>query len=157
MKTMKLTKRPTRNVLLAALMTTSLLLALSIDGVVTSAQSGFEGDYDLSFGTNGYTVDQEDVDPSASDEYQSLFFTGELLPDGSIIAGGRYVDNAPRGDFYMRKFNASGAVVTTFGTNGLVRTSFHYRHDGVGGNDTPQVFESSAGRQNRLCRSMYYA
>ncbi|HWS99557.1 MAG TPA: Calx-beta domain-containing protein [Pyrinomonadaceae bacterium] len=138
---MRLTTKSARNALVAALMAASLIFALSIDGVVSSAQSGFEGDYDLSFGTNGYTVDQEDVDPAAADEYQSLFYTGELLPNGSIIAGGRYVDNAPRGDFYLRKFTSTGAVDTSFGTNGLVRTSFNYRHDGVGGNDTPQVLK----------------
>lgn len=141
MKTMRLTKKSTRNALLAALMTASLLLALSVDGVVTSAQEGFEGDYDLSFATNGYYVDQEDVDPAAADEYQSLFYTGELLPDGSIIAGGSYVSTTPSGDFYLRKFNAAGDVVTTFGSNGLVRTNFHTRHDGVPGSDTPQVLK----------------
>ncbi|HYG80904.1 MAG TPA: carboxypeptidase regulatory-like domain-containing protein, partial [Pyrinomonadaceae bacterium] len=138
---MRLTKKSTRNALVAALMTATLIFALSTDGVVTSAQSGFEGDYDLSFATNGYYVDPENVDPAAADEFQTLFYTGELLPDGSIIAGGRYVNTTPSGDFYLRKFNASGAVVTTFGSNGLVRTNFNSRFDGVPGNDTPSVLK----------------
>ncbi len=141
MKTMKPTKKSTRNMLLAALMTASLIFALSIDGVVSSAQSGFEGDYDLSFGTNGYTVDQEDVDPSINDEYQSLFYTGELLPDGSIIAGGQYVDHNVRGDFYLRKFTPTGAINTSFGTNGFVRTNFYAGVEGAVGRDAPQVLK----------------
>ena len=138
---MQLTETYKRNALLAALITASLLLALSIGTVATRAQSGFEGDYDLSFGTNGYTVDPENVDPAANDEFQTLFYTGELLPDGSIIAGGRYVNTTPSGDFYLRKFTASGAVVTSFGSNGFVRTNFHSRFDGVPGNDTPYVLK----------------
>ena len=79
--------------------------------------------------------------PPATDTNDTHFYTGELLPDGSIIAGGRHSNTALRGDFYIRKFTASGAVDTSFGTNGFVRTNFHLRNDGVDGNDTPQILK----------------
>ena len=88
MKTVRLTRKSTRNALLAALMTASLILALSIDGVVSSAQSGFEGDYDLSFAANGYFVNRQDPGPSATGDQNRQFKTGDVMSDESIVVGG---------------------------------------------------------------------
>ena len=135
--------RTKRNNLLAALTAASLLLALLWAGG-SSAQGGFVGDYDTAFSPpDGYYVDPEVVDATEHDgAVQTLFFTGGLLPDGSVIAGGRHVNrNRSNGDFYLRKFTPSGAVDTTFGTGGFVRTTFHTRYDGVPGNDLPQVLK----------------
>ncbi len=136
---MKLAKTSTSNSLVAVLTAFSLLLAM-IGGVRhASAQSTFVGDYDTNFAAPlGYYIDPQNPVPPANDTNDTHFYTGELLPDGSIIAGGRHVDQAPRGDFYMRKFTSSGAVDASFGTNGFVRTNFHTRSDGVAGNDIPQ-------------------
>jgi uncharacterized delta-60 repeat protein len=139
---MKLTKTSTRNSFVAALTAASLLLAM-IGGVrPASAQSTFVGNYDTSFAAPlGYYVDPENPVTPAGGTYQTYFHTGELLPDGSIIAGGRHVDNAPKGDFYLRKFTASGAVETSFGTGGYVRTNFHTGLNGLTGSDTPSVLK----------------
>ncbi|HYG83148.1 MAG TPA: Calx-beta domain-containing protein [Pyrinomonadaceae bacterium] len=137
---MTLTKKSTRNALLAGLVTAALILALSVGGVVTRAQSGFEGDYDLSFATNGYYVDPEDPVPTV-DDYQTVFGSGALLPDGSIITGGRH-NNGSKGAFYLRKFTPTGAVDAAFGMNGLVRTTFYfgvYRQIVEASSDSPQV------------------
>jgi hypothetical protein len=141
-KTMKLAKTSTRNSLVAALTAASLLLAM-IGGVrPASAQSTFVGDYDTGFAAPlGYYIDPQNPVPPATDTNDTHFYTGELLADGSIIAGGRHVNTAGRGDFYLRKFTASGAVDTSFGTNGFVRTNFHLRNDGVDGNELPQVLK----------------
>ena len=70
-----------------------------------SAEPTYIGDFDTSFAAPlGYYVDPENPVTPASDTFQTYFHTGELLPDGSIIAGGRHVDNRPKGDFYLRKF-----------------------------------------------------
>lgn len=86
---MKLAKTSTRNGFIAALTAAAaLLLAMIGGGRPASAQSTFVGEYDTSFAApKGYYVDPQDVDPTIDDN-QTLFFTGGLLPNGSIIAGG---------------------------------------------------------------------
>jgi len=139
---MKLAKTSTRNSLVAALTAASLLLAMIVGLRPASAQSTFVGAYDTSFAAPlGYYVDPQNPVPPANDTNDTHFYTGELLPNGSVIAGGRHVNTALRGDFYLRKFTASGAVDTSFGTNGFVRTNFHTRSDGVDGNDSGQVLK----------------
>ncbi len=139
---MKLAKTSTRNSLVAALTAASLSLAMIGSVRPASAQSTFVGAYDTSFASPlGYYLDPQNPVPPATDTNDTHFYTGELLADGSIIAGGRHVNTALRGDFYLRKFTASGAVDTSFGTNGFVRTNFHLRNDGVDGNDTPQILK----------------
>lgn len=120
------------------------LFVLMILGNVQNAfaQFTFMGDYDRTFAAPlGYYIDPQNPTAPATDTADTIFFTGGLLPDGSIIAGGRHGDNDARGDFYLRKFTASGAIDTSFGTNGFVRTNFHSQFDGVPGNDTPQVLK----------------
>ena len=121
----------------------ALLLAITLTlSQNASAQFTFMGDYDRTFNSPlGYYIDPQNPVPPATDTNDTHFYTGELLADGSIIAGGRHVNTALRGDFYLRKFTASGAVDTSFGTNGFVRTNFHLRNDGVDGNDTPQILK----------------
>ncbi|HEX8737591.1 MAG TPA: hypothetical protein VF721_19820, partial [Pyrinomonadaceae bacterium] len=107
-----------------------------------SAQFTFVGDYDKTFAAPlGYYIDPQNPTAPATDTFDTIFFTGDYAPDGSIIAGGRHADNDLRGDFYLRKFTASGAIDTSFGTNGFVRTNFHSQFDGVPGNDTPQILK----------------
>ncbi|MDQ3798196.1 MAG: FG-GAP-like repeat-containing protein [Acidobacteriota bacterium] len=114
------------------------------------AQFTFTGDYDRAFAApNGYYTDPEDVDPTIGDDI-TQFYTGELLADGSIIAGGRFSRNAQNnpGDFYLRKFTATGAVDASFGTSGLVRTNFHTSTYGgmnpILSNEHPQVLKVQA-------------
>jgi uncharacterized delta-60 repeat protein len=135
-------KQKRKNISKAVAMTILLFVTMTGFGSRAVAQFTFTGDYDRSFAAPlGYYVEQEDPYPGSNDEFQTLFFTGEYAPDGSIIAGGRFVDTAPRGDFYLKKFTSAGALDTTFGNGGYVRTNFHSRFDGVGGNDSPQVLK----------------
>ncbi|HEX8735100.1 MAG TPA: FG-GAP-like repeat-containing protein [Pyrinomonadaceae bacterium] len=124
---------------------TALLVAAVLGNFQTAfAQFTFVGDYDKTFAAPlGYYLDPQDPVPTIED-YQTNFFTGELLPNGSIIAGGRHVDGNLRGAFYLRKFTPNGAVDGAFGLNGVVRTIFYL---GVSGqqilfsNDSPQVLK----------------
>jgi uncharacterized delta-60 repeat protein len=122
----------------------SALLFLMISGSfhAASAQFTFMGDYDRTFNSPlGYYIDPQNPTAPATDTFDTTFFTGDYAPGGSVIAGGRHADNDLRGDFYLRKFTPSGAIDTSFGTNGFVRTNFHSQFDGVPGNDTPQILK----------------
>lgn len=152
----KLSRKNTSN----AIITTALLVLIIIGFAgEASAQFTFTGDYDRTFAApNGYYTDPRDVDPTVV-EYQTVLYTGELLADGSIISGGRLVSedaSGISGDFYLRKFTASGAIDTTFGTNGFLRTNFYA---GGGTSKTNELvavyFKGSAGRQNGFCRRMF--
>ncbi|MDQ3799678.1 MAG: hypothetical protein M3384_09520, partial [Acidobacteriota bacterium] len=122
---------------------TALFVLMILGNVQTVfAQFTFVGDYDKTFAAPlGYYIDPQNPTAPATDTADTVFFTGALLPDGSIIAGGRHGDVNARADFYLRKFTPSGAVDTSFGTNGFVRTNFHTQFDGVPGHDTPQVLK----------------
>jgi uncharacterized delta-60 repeat protein len=123
-------------------MTALLVVMILANSISASAQFTFVGDYDRTFNAPlGYYIDPQNPVAPATDTNDTHFYTGELLPDGSIIAGGRHSNTALRGDFYIRKFTPSGAVDTSFGTNGFVRTNFHLRNDGVDGNDSPQILK----------------
>ena len=138
---MKLTKSLTSRSFVAALTAASVVLGM-IGAKPASAQSGTVGAFDTSFAAPlGYYVDPDNPVTPASDTYQTYFHTGGLLADGSIIAGGRHVDNAPKGDFYLRKFTPTGTVDTSFGTGGYVRTNFHTGFNSVTGSDNPSVLK----------------
>src|ERR1044071_8440205 len=123
----------------------TVLLAAMFFGNSSSAaaQFTFTGDYDKTFAAPlGYYIDGQDPDPTIS-EWQLSFVSGELLADGSIIAGGNFIDaGVVRGDFYLRKFTPAGAVDTSFGTNGLVRTNFFQSNNPINSDssDFSQVF-----------------
>lgn len=144
---MLLMKTSTKNRLYAVALVASLLLTLLGNGGVAFAQSGFEGDYDLSFaGGDGYYVDPEKPIASTVDTYATLLYTGELLPDGSIIAGGQHSIRGGTSDFYLRKFTPTGAVDASFGTNGFVLTNFYSGVQGPGvplvpSDDVPRVLK----------------
>lgn len=135
-------RRKARTVSMSVKMILTLTAATLLTAVSASGQFTFMGDYDRTFAAQlGYYVDPQHPTAPATDTNSTYFSTGELLPDGSIIAGGRFVTINLRGDFYLRKFTPSGTADTSFGTNGFVRTNFHLRNDGVDGNDTPQILK----------------
>ena len=102
-----------------------LLCALNV-----TAQFTFNGDYDTSWGvTNGYTIDPTDIIPELPSE-NGLLYTAQLLPDGSIIAGGRLYNGSAPDYFYVKKYAPNGAVDTTFGTNGIAVINFLQRLPG---------------------------
>lgn len=88
----------------------------------------------------GYYVEPETNDPN--NPGTTALYTGDLNPDGSIIAGGRIIRGAG-GDFWLRKFTATGAVATSFGNGaGFVRTLFYGdASQGSNSNSTPQVLK----------------
>jgi uncharacterized delta-60 repeat protein len=127
---------------LGAISTAALLAAMILGSSASAAaQFTFTGDYDKTFAApNGYYADVEEPDPTVN-AFQTYFNTGALLGDGSIVAGGRFVTTNVSGDFYVRKFTAAGAVDTSFGTNGAVRTNFFADNNGVPSNETPYVLK----------------
>jgi len=131
---------------LSGILLTATLFVLMFFGNAQSvfAQFTFMGDYDKSFAApRGYFVEAEDVDPTLTGDVSSLY-GGELLPDGSIVAGGRIIGSpsAANGDFWLRKFTASGAVDTSFGGGtGYVRTNFFTNVFGTGSIDLPNAIK----------------
>lgn len=108
----------------------------------TLAQFTFNGDYDKTFAApNGYYVDGQF--PTSNQEVTTYNVGGIVNPDGSVVWGGRIAGNASGGaDFYLRKFTATGAIDTLFGTNGFVRTIFSTQFDGnVVGDSNPIVIK----------------
>lgn len=60
----------------------------------------------------------------------------------SIIAGGRYVDSASSGDFYLRKFAPTGAIDASLKTSGIARANFNSQYDGAAAPELPQVLKA---------------
>ncbi|MDQ4120795.1 MAG: carboxypeptidase regulatory-like domain-containing protein [Acidobacteriota bacterium] len=121
------------------------VLMFVVSGNLIFAQHApqFVGDYDKTFAPpKGYFVDPQQPDPAVN-TYQTTFVGGALLPDGSIIAGGRHNIFGVNIDFYLRKFTPSGAVGASFGTNGLVRANFYTGYSNSGqpsySTETPYV------------------
>ncbi len=125
------------------------LAALTIFGASGQvfAQFTFTGDFDRAnfAAPNGYFVEAQNNFPGDPMPNRTAYlFTGELNPDGSIIAGGRIERNG--GDFWLRKFTASGAPDTSFGGGtGFVRTIF-YGDESMGSNSSslPSVLKRQA-------------
>lgn len=98
--------------------------------VTATAQFTFNGDYDRTFGApNGYTTDPGDIVPELTGEVTQLY-TAQLLPDGSIISGGRMYQGASPDFFYVKKFTPSGAVDTSFGNGGIAIVNFFQKTAG---------------------------
>ena len=155
---MKRTKTNAKNIRLwqktsnAASMTALLVMMIfgNLNTAFAQPPPAFIGDYDRSFNApNGYFVDPMPPDPTGSfATQQSSLYTGELLPDGSIVAGGRFLyrptaSNSQTGDFWLRKFTPAGTPDTSFGTNGYVRTNFNIGHPSGNGpsDDVPYVLK----------------
>lgn len=110
------------------------IIAMSANAV-SLAQFTFMGDYDRTFGAPlGSYMDGQNPDPTA-EEFQLNFMSGALLADGSIIAGGRFVNTALSADFYLRKLTAAGTIDTSFGPGGLARTNFFTDNNNVPSSD----------------------
>lgn len=76
------------------------------------------GVVDSSFGTDGWVytpVSPITVYPFGDDKIRRI----KVLSDNSIIAAG-YAYNGVDNDFALAKYDANGALVTTFGTNGKI-------------------------------------
>ena len=118
----------------------SLFSAYSLE---VFAQFTFNGDYDRTFGApNGYYVEPQNNFPAdtTNPARRTYFFTGDYAADGSIIAGGR-IERSSGGDFWLRKFTASGAPDASFGGTGYVRTVFSTEFNGNEGNSLPTVLK----------------
>lgn len=74
-----------------------------------------DGTPDPSFGVNGLVS----FAPGTGDRYA---YDMDLLPDGRIAVGGFAPDGAPGRRFAIALFEPNGALVNSFGTNGLTTT-----------------------------------
>ncbi len=121
------------------LVTAALGGLLAANSRQTFAQFTFVGDYDKTFAAPlGYYVEPQNNFPqdATNPNRRTSLFAGDYAPDGSIIAGGRIERNG--GDFWLRKFTASGAPDTSFGSGtGYVRTIF-YGDESMGSNSSSQ-------------------
>lgn len=116
MRTQKMT-----TILITAVLSLSMLLCIR----TATAQFTFNGGYDPTWGTtNGYTIDPTDIIPELEGE-NAILYTAQLLPDGSILAGGR-LHSSPD-FFYVKKYTPTGAVDTSFGTGGIALVNFFQR------------------------------
>jgi uncharacterized delta-60 repeat protein len=139
------TRRSTFRLTLTLLLVSAIVLTTA---QLTAAQNfTFMGDYDKSFAApNGYFVEpQNNLPGDAAPARQTLLFTGDYAPDGSVIAGGRILTANAGGDFWLRKFTPSGAVDTSFGGGaGYVRTIFSTDVNGNRQNSGPVVLKRQA-------------
>jgi uncharacterized delta-60 repeat protein len=90
-------------------------LLMSIALFISTSSCASDGTLDLSFGISGTTITA-----------LGNLAAGQLAivqPDGKIVAIG-YGGNAPNVDFALARYNPDGSLDTSFGTGGLVTTSF---------------------------------
>ncbi|MDP2366420.1 MAG: T9SS type A sorting domain-containing protein, partial [Ignavibacteria bacterium] len=85
-----------------------------------------DGNLDLTFGTNGYTISKID---SSKSFIQSIF----LQHDGKIVAGGG-AWSTTYSDFALARYTSDGILDTTFGRNGIILTSID-----TSGNPTERI------------------
>jgi uncharacterized delta-60 repeat protein len=93
----------------------TLLLLLLTNLIIASP-----GDLDLTFNSTGYRI--TDVTASNNDEAKAM----AIQPDGKIVAVGYSLN---LGEFALVRYTTSGALDTTFGTGGIVRSSFSAQAD----------------------------
>ncbi len=79
------------------------------------ARYNADGSLDTSFGTNGLVLTSILTNDRTVD--------GVLQPDGKIVAVGR-ANGTGVNDFALARYNADGSLDSSFGTNGVVTTSF---------------------------------
>jgi uncharacterized delta-60 repeat protein len=85
---------------------------------IVLARYNADGSLDATFGTNGLV---NLVDPSVSQPYVA---DARLQSDGKIVTVGSSILSGQGRAYEMARFNSDGSLDTTFGTSGLVRTSF---------------------------------
>ncbi len=91
----------------------------------SAARFNADGTLDNSFGTGG--VVQTNITGNSGVSYAVTFQT-----DGKILVGGLIVNSSSNlGDFIVFRYNANGAIDTTFGGIGYVRVDFNNMRDAV--------------------------
>jgi uncharacterized delta-60 repeat protein len=97
-----------------------LLAALGVvsSGLASGAASAAAGGLDPAFGTGGEVVTSTNYNGSAPPAAVLL------QPDGKIVVIAQLTDPATVGDFGVIRYQASGALDTSFGTGGEARTAF---------------------------------
>jgi uncharacterized delta-60 repeat protein len=85
--------------------------------IMTIGISAAPGDLDLSFGSGGIVVTS-----FAGEYYYDSARTVRVQPDGKIVIGGWISDTDNNGDraFFLARYHPTGALDTSFGTNGKI-------------------------------------
>jgi len=116
--------------------TLSLCAAIVLlSAIFASAQNAqYVGDLERTFANGGVFQDPTQPDPTLpypANSIATYYANGALTADGKIVVAGTIYFNtgeggndAVRSDFYLRRLLPTGAIDTTFGTNGYVRTNF---------------------------------
>ena len=76
-----------------------------------------DGSLDMTFGTGGLAT----ADSGAQDGLGQLI----LLPNGKLLAGGSTAPSQGSGDFLLARFHPDGALDTSFGSSGFIKTDFN--------------------------------
>ena len=91
----------------------------TFDNEFAVARYNANGKLDASFGTGGEVVTSLGPDTSATAKAVAI------QPNGKIVVAGSTTDpDTFNGDFVLARYNTNGALDSTFGTGGLVTTSF---------------------------------
>jgi uncharacterized delta-60 repeat protein len=92
-----------------------------INGVINSALARYnpDGTLDASFGTGGIVATPFDFQGSNDRAYSVV-----LQPDGKIVVAGSTLGVNLFANFALARFNSDGTLDTSFGTGGIVTTSF---------------------------------
>jgi uncharacterized delta-60 repeat protein len=99
-----------------------VITAGNADSTIAVVRFNVDGSPDNTFGKHGKVIP-----PSSSIENCSAVI---VQPDGKIIIGGFSATSADI-DFTLIRFNPDGSFDTTFGTNGIVKTSFGILSDSI--------------------------
>jgi uncharacterized delta-60 repeat protein len=99
-----------------------VITAGNADSTIAVVRFNQDGSPDNTFGKHGKVIP-----PASSIENCSAVL---VQPDGKIIIGGFSATSADI-DFTLIRFNPVGSLDTTFGANGIVKTSFGILSDGI--------------------------
>jgi uncharacterized delta-60 repeat protein len=94
------------------------------------------GNLDTTFGTNGIVTTAIRGINSINDYANALF----IQSNGILVAGSSYDNTSSKYDFALVRYQATGSLDTTFGTNGIVTTAI--------GNDGDWDFAYALGIQS---------
>jgi len=94
----------------------ALIVGAAVALVLTSGLSASTGELDPTFGSTGKVV--TDLGPYDAGEGAAT------QADGKIVVVGWTYDPATNSSFTLARYNADGALDTSFGTGGIVRTAF---------------------------------
>ena len=112
-------KRSPRSTLMGVVATSLVGLAVTVVTGVSPIRAASPGDFDLSFSTDGWTL----TDFGGGGQIDNAFAVARQA-DGRLVVAGLMFRGNER-DVAVARYDANGALDTTFDTDGKVTTDFH--------------------------------